>query len=131
MPRRTGTRTAAQIASTVGGAVAYHRIIAKFLTGCAVMGAKISRPIKKHLLLQAPSGLNIFLVGFHSHRPDSEAERDADDDRKQCNPHGVPPTPLAQVCARQVRRKQRAKSAPVPKKIILGVEPDRSLQIGQ
>src|SRR5262249_9840939 len=51
-----------------------------------------------HRLCSGPSFLwpNFFLLG-QGHRPESEAERDADDDRKQRDPHGEPPLPLARI----------------------------------
>src|SRR5262245_26135497 len=51
-----------------------------------------------HRLCSGPSFLwpNFFLIG-QGHRPESEAERDADDDRKQRDPHGEPLLPLARI----------------------------------
>jgi hypothetical protein len=66
----------------------------KVSAGCAGFGPKkIRRPPGRltdlnYLLRSKP---DILLVGLNGHCPNTEAERDADDDRKNRNPHGVPP----------------------------------------
>src|SRR5262245_36372808 len=55
------------------------------------------------------SRASIFLVGFHRHRPKSEADRYTYDNHEQRGPHGAPPLPSTRTVARGSPAKETRK----------------------